>query len=69
MEYPEKSTRINAALAYHTRHAQVSVRSLARKWDVPESTLRDKLKGRPTLREARATQQLLPPSQEALLAN
>jgi hypothetical protein len=69
MDSLQTSSRMDAAIADYSRHAQDGVRKHARKWDVPESSLRDKLKGRPTRRVARATQQLLPPSQEVLLAN
>jgi hypothetical protein len=69
MRTPETSSSIEAAIADHARRPRASVRSLARKWGVPESSLRDKIKGRPTRRVARATQQLLPPTQEFFLAN
>jgi hypothetical protein len=69
MRTPETSSSIEAAIADHARRPRASVRSLARKWGVPESSLRDKIKGRPTRRVARATQQLLPPTQESFLAN
>jgi hypothetical protein len=69
MDYLQTSSRYEAAIAYHSTHAQLSIRALARRWDLPESTLRDRLKGKLSRREARAAQQLIPPSQEALLAN
>src|SRR5205823_10078038 len=67
MASTSKEARIVLAIQAIQSNAQLSMRSAAKIYDIPESTLRDRLRGRPARRDSKPNSRKLTESEEEAL--